>query len=106
MYRAYPQNPMPYFGLEMQNPYFSMDSPYYPGLESQQSNFSYLCPGPMPMPCPGPMPGPGPMPMPCPGPMPGPGPMPCPGMYPPVEVQRMVREMLDMVRAIYEDECE
>jgi len=84
MNRACPQYPMPYLGLEMQNPYFGMEYPYYPTQELMQYPY-YPCP-PMPCPMPGPMPG--------------------PGMgYPPVEVQRMVREMLEMVRAIYQQQC-
>lgn len=86
MYRNCPQYPMPYGGLEMQNPYFGMEYPYFPGMEMQYPYY--------PCPIPGPIPGPGP----------GPGPGPVNG-YPPAEVQMMVREMLEMVRSIYEQEC-
>jgi len=88
---ACPQYPLPYYGLEMQNPYFGMDYPYYPTQELMQYPYYpglgmqypyYPCPMPMPGPIPGPVMG-----------------------YPPVEVQRMVREMLEMVRSIYEEEC-
>ncbi|KJS22147.1 MAG: hypothetical protein VR72_07270 [Clostridiaceae bacterium BRH_c20a] len=96
MYRNCPQYPMPYQGPEMQYPFLGMEYPYYPGLEMQYPYMGqgmqypfYPCPGHGPMPCP-------PMPMP-----------PGPGMdYPPVEIQRIVREMLEMVRAIYQEECQ
>src|SRR5690554_1610491 len=97
MYRSCPQHPMPYYGMEMQNPFLGMEFPYFQNPEfTQNPNFPGLGMG-MQYPF-YPCPGPGPMP-----PMP---PMPCPGVgFPPVEVQAMVREMLEMVRSIYEDQC-
>jgi len=104
MYRNCPQYPMPYQGPEMQYPFLGMENPYYPGLEMQYPynlgpgmQYPYnLGPG-MQYPY-----------YPCPGPGPMPGPMPPgPGMgYPPAEIQAMVREMLEMVRAIYQEECQ
>ncbi|NLT95295.1 MAG: hypothetical protein GXW85_07130 [Clostridia bacterium] len=82
MYRSCPQYPMPLYGPEMQSPYFGME-PFFPGLGMGMQQPFFPCPGPTPMP-----------------------PMPCPGMgYPPVEVQNMVREMLEMVRQIYQQQC-
>jgi hypothetical protein len=94
MNRSCPHYPMPYPSLEMQNPYFGMEFPYNPTQELMQHQ---LYPGfGMHFPF-----------YPCPGPGPIPSPMPCPGMgFPPIEVQRMVREMLEMVRVIYQEECE
>lgn len=90
MNRSCPQYPMPYFGLEMQSPYFGMESPCYPTQEIM--NYPFYPGLGMQYPF-----------YPC----PGPGPTPGPGMgYPPVEVQRMVREMLEMVREMYQEECQ
>lgn len=89
MYRSCPNYPMPYHGFEMQNPW-GMEFPFQnqdlmqnPWMGMGMQHF-FPCPGPGPMP-----------------PMP-----PCPGTgFPPVEVQAMVREMLEMVRSIYEEQC-
>lgn len=80
MYRPCPQYPMPYQGPEMQYP-------YYPGLEMQYPMNQYMYPY-----------------YPCPGPMPGPTPGPTTD-YPPLEVQRMVRDMQRMVEELYNEQC-